>query len=329
VRRREEQKMKKFGLILLIPLLLYGQAKVGTAGVKFLSIGLSPVALGMGEAYVAVANDASSVFWNPAGLANVKGKAIFFGHTEWIVDTRLPAFVYITDIGTFGKLGFFVGGVYSSNFEEVRLTPQGDIQFTGKTFSYIGIQAGLSYARYFTDRFAVGVNLKGVYEGYGDYTNCATVALDAGTYFHTGWKTLRIAMSLQHLGPDMTPSGTYILWESKAGNLVETEKKYRSYPLPMVFRLGAAMEVYKDALHRVTIATEAVHPNDNVETIAFGTEYSFAELLFLRVGYNINKDEGGFSAGAGFAPGNISLDYSFSDFGSLPDIHRLGLSLRF
>jgi len=49
----------------------------------------------------------------------------------------------------------------------------------------------------------------------------------------------------------------------------------------------------------------------------------------MRAGYNINKDEGGLSCGVGFAPGNISLDYSFSDFGALPDIHRLGISFNF
>lgn len=321
--------MKKLGLILLIPMLIYGQAKVGTAGAKFLSIGLSPIALGMGEAYVAVASDASSIFWNPAGIANVKGKAFFFGHTEWWVDTRLPAFVYVTDMGAFGKLGVFIGGVYSSDFQEVKMNVAGETEVTGKTFSYIGIQGGISYARYFTDKFAAGFNLKGIYEGYGDYTSCATFALDAGTYFKTGWKTLRIAMSLQNLGPDLTPSGTYVLTECKAGSPIETEKNYRAYPLPMIFRLGAAAEIYKSPLHTVTAALEGVHPNDNVETFAFGLQYSFADLFFVRTGYNINRDEGGFSCGVGFAPGNVSLDYSFSDFGALPDVHRLGISFNF
>jgi hypothetical protein len=55
-------------LLLLLPGLLYGQAKVGTAGAQFLELGVSARAVAMGEAFVAVANDATAVYYNPAGL---------------------------------------------------------------------------------------------------------------------------------------------------------------------------------------------------------------------------------------------------------------------
>ena len=322
--------MKRIFLgLLLIFSLGYSQfAKVGTAGAKFLSIGASSRAMGMGEAYVAVANDASSVFWNPAGLANLSGQQVYIGYTNWLVDTRVPALAYIRPLDAYSRIGIFLGGAYSGGFKETTLGLSG-VTVTGKEFAYTGLEAGITYARYFTDKFAAGLNVKTVYENFGGYTNAIGVAMDAGTYFHTGWKSLRVAMSLQHLGTELKPKGTYDLYILKGTDLVTEEREFRSYYLPMIFRLGAAMELIDNPLQRLTISFEATHPNDNLETYALGAEYTLINMLSLRTGYCANKDEGGFSFGVGFKTSKICLDYSFSDFGELPDIHRLGISLGF
>jgi len=65
-------------------------AKVGTVGLKFLDIGVGGRALAMGEAYSAVANDASAIFWNPAGIANVKENDFFMA-----IPTGLPISICI------------------------------------------------------------------------------------------------------------------------------------------------------------------------------------------------------------------------------------------
>ncbi len=320
----------------------FGQeiTKVGTATAKFLSVPLSPRGVAMGEAYTAVASDASSVFWNPAGSANIKGKSVFIGYTNWLVDTRIPAVAAIFDAGLYGKLGVFIGGVYSGGFQEYAIDRTGGVQ-KGDEFAYSALQLGVNYSRYFTDKFAAGVNLKFLYEDYGSYTLATLpdggqphpvaigMAIDAGTYFWTGWRSLRIAMSLQNLGPDMKPSGTYNLNVMSGSELITEEREFRSCPIPMTFRIGAAMEVLEKADKKLTVAIEATHPNDNVETFSVGGEFSFKNMLFLRSGYVFGKDEGGFSAGFGVAHGNIQLDYSFSDFGALPDIHRVGITYKF
>jgi long-subunit fatty acid transport protein len=86
-------KMKKFFLpaviLAVLGLCLPAQAqfaKVGTVGLKFLDIGVGGRALAMGEAYVAVANDASAIFWNPAGIAQLESGDIFLGYTDWPAD---------------------------------------------------------------------------------------------------------------------------------------------------------------------------------------------------------------------------------------------------
>ncbi len=322
--------MKRLSLFLLLTASLgFAQfAKVGTAGAKFLSIGVSPRGMGMGEAYVAVANDPSAVFWNPAGIANTNGRQVYFGYTNWLVDTKVPSIVFIMPLDAYSRIGVFVNGLYSDGFVETKLDPTG-VTVTGEEFSYSALEGGVTYAKYFTDKFAAGVNVKAIYEDYGGYSNALGVAMDAGTYFNTGWKSLRIAMSLQHLGTEMKPKGTYKLYVLKGSSLETEEREFKSYNLPMIFRLGAAMELIENELHKLTLAFEATHPNDNLETYAIGAEYTLINKLSLRGGYCFNRDEGGLSFGVGVKTSNITLDYSFSDFGELPDIHRIGINLAF
>ena len=61
----------------------FGQSKTGTSAAAFLSIGVGARAIGMGEAYVAVSNDALALYWNPGGLAFIDAVSITTTHTEW------------------------------------------------------------------------------------------------------------------------------------------------------------------------------------------------------------------------------------------------------
>jgi long-subunit fatty acid transport protein len=104
-------KMKKFFLpaviLAVLGLCLPAQAqfaKVGTVGLKFLDIGVGGRALAMGEAYVAVANDASAIFWNPAGIAQLESGDIFLGYTDWPADINLYSTAIVTKTG-FGHIG--------------------------------------------------------------------------------------------------------------------------------------------------------------------------------------------------------------------------------
>jgi len=74
----------------LIPNL--GGQRTGTSSLQFLKIGNGARGTGMGESFTAVADDISSLFYNPAGLVRFKDNGLFFSHTEWFVDTRLEYF---------------------------------------------------------------------------------------------------------------------------------------------------------------------------------------------------------------------------------------------
>ncbi len=319
--------MKKFIVaLLLITSLGFAQSKTGTSGSVFLKVSLIPRGSGMGGAYVAVANDASSVFWNPAGLAHVKTKAVFASYTNWVAQTIIPAFNYAMPIPGLGTVGIFASALQSSGFQEVKIYPDGTIEETGKTFAYNAVQAGISYSQFLTDRFATGVNLKMIYEGYGPYSSAKSVALDAGTVFYTGLQSLRVAMSLQNLGPDMQPAGEYDLYLMQGSDIVTEKRTFRAYKLPMTFRIGLAMELIDNPTQRLTVSVEGANANDADEIISVGFEFQYLDMLVLRAGRAFNKSEGGYGAGVGFHTSRFSLDYSFSDFGALPDIHRISVN---
>src|SRR5437016_158316 len=60
-----------------------GGQRAGTSSATFLRIGVGARAEGMGETFVAVANDPSAIYWNPAGLASLQRTEIAESHVEW------------------------------------------------------------------------------------------------------------------------------------------------------------------------------------------------------------------------------------------------------
>ncbi len=318
--------MKRLFLVLMLASFLQAQSKTGTAGTVFLKIPVVPRFAALGAAGVAVANDASSVFLNPAGLAHVKSKALFTAYTNWVASTSIPAFSFAFPLKTGAVVALFSSGVQARDFVESVMYEDGTIEFTGNTFDYNAGQLGLTFAQFLTDKFATGVSVKFLYEGFGGYSSAKGFALDAGTVFYTGLKSLRVAMSLQNLGPDMKPSGEYIHYVLQGSDIVKEKRTYRAYKLPLVFRIGVAADLMDSPVQKLTVVAEGINANDTDERLALGLEHTWNQMLNLRVGFLFNKDEGGASFGIGFHTNRFQLDYSFNDFGHLTDVHRIALN---
>jgi hypothetical protein len=304
--------------------------KVGTAGLQFLKVGVGARAMGMGRACNAVCDDASSLFWNPAGAAQIGKNDALFSHTEYFAGISHEAFGYVHDLGNAGNVGAFFSMLGSG---EMDVTTIEQYEGTGEKFSYNSFQVGLHYSRFFTDRFSLGANLKFVREDYGvQDVNSSDIlvqcpAMDIGTFYHTGYKSLRIGISILHFGADATPSGEYFNYENDRISPKDTFD-FDPYPLPMLLRFGGAMEVWETKDAKVTVAVDAIHPNDNVERISVGSECVLKDMFFLRGGYELRKDDGGgLACGCGFLIKGVAVDYSYSDRGYLDIVHRVTLGL--
>ena len=304
-----------------------GGQRAGTSSATFLRIGVGARAVGMGETFVAVANDPSAIFWNPAGLASLQRREVAFSHVEWPADISYEHLTLILPSQRFGGSIALQLGVLSTDIEETtELQPFG----TGQTFSYSDVLAGAAFSRRWTDKLLVGAGIKWVREDLGSAVGGPTtnaVLFDVGSIYYLGLGSVRIATSLSNFGPALRPSGEY--HSPYDGSTAQ----YDAFDPPLMFRYGVAFEPIENEQQRLTTALEANQPADNSLVIKAGAEWLFMSTLALRSGYNFNADALKFSAGAGFL-GEFggyrgALDYAFTDGGFLGSVHRLSLGVRF
>ena len=305
----------------LIPVL--GSQRAGTAMAQFLKIGVGGRAVGMAESFVAVANDASALYWNPAGAAQVEKNQVIFAHTNWPVDLKHEFVGYVHKLGAVNTIGISFTALHTDEFEETtEYQPLG----TGRFVTFGDIAIGLTFARKMTDRFSIGVGVKYVDETL-DVLHARNVFIDFGTFFWTGFGSSRFAVSVTNFGPNMEPSGTITLRDG-------TEiSNFQDFAAPTIFRIGFATEVMENATHKLTTSAQLNHLNDNAENFSLGLEYWWNKIVALRGGYRINVDEESLAFGAGLALPlsvvNMNLDVSYTDFGRLGNATRLSAIISF
>ena len=71
---------------------IYAVDKSGTTAAKFLSIGVGSKAVSMGGAFTSIADDATAMYWNPAGLSYFNTRELYFNHSDWIADISFDYF---------------------------------------------------------------------------------------------------------------------------------------------------------------------------------------------------------------------------------------------
>ena len=304
-----------------------GSQREGTSSGTFLRIGVGARAVGMGETFVAVANDPSAIYWNPAGLASLQRREASESHVAWPGDIQYDhATLVIPSRRLGGSLGFQLGVLSTRIQETTDIEPFG----TGREFSYSDLVAGVAFARRWTDKLLVGAGAKFVREDLGSEVGGTTtnaVLFDVGSIFYLGIGSVRIATSLTNFGSEMRPSGRFVSPYS-----LEV-RQYDGFDPPMTFRYGVAFEPLETSSQRITTAIEMNQPADNQQQFKGGVEWAYRRTFALRTGYNFNADVMKFSAGAGFvmrlASLHGTLDYAYTDAGILGGINRLSLGVTF
>jgi hypothetical protein len=299
---------------LLMPTMAAAQAKVGTTGAQFLELGVSARSMGMADAFTAVSNDISAVYYNPAGLTSLLGKEAMFTYINMPAGVNygfLGVGLPLESVG--GVLGFGVFGL-SSGYITERTYNMGTIDGTGREFLWEDLAFSVGYGRYLTDRFSIGINVKYIGEYAHDYSTNGWSA-DVGTSYNTGFRNFKIAMVISNFGPDL--------------KFIE-----KSYPLPINFKFGAMIDVAQNANNLVTFAAEGSHPSDNLEKYNAGIEWVFKDRFALRSGYRFNYDTDGFTFGGGVRvpfskDKELRFDYAYQDNGILTQTNRFSMTVSF
>ncbi|MCK5085968.1 MAG: PorV/PorQ family protein [Melioribacteraceae bacterium] len=338
--------MKKFIFIIFIialPSAIFagGFSKVGTAAAQFLKIGVGARAMGLGGTFTSIANDVSTIYWNPAGITNIPTTSIAVSHSQWFADIS-HEFAGISI--PLSSSDFIAIHAIALNTGEQEVTTVAQPDGAGVFYDVRNLAIGLSYARALTDRFSVGLTVKYVQETlYNE--SASTVSLDLGSYLRTGFHNLIIGMSISNFGGNMKLEGrdliaiTDINTDVSGNYNPDAVLTTEGWPLPLMFRVGLSMDmvggsdpIISSEINRFTLAIEGTHLNDNNERFNFGGEYAWDETVMLRVGYKLNYDqeEWAFGAGLNFPIGNqfLRFDYAFIQFTDLGDVSQFSLELR-
>jgi long-subunit fatty acid transport protein len=303
----------------LFPVL--GEQRAGISTAQFLKIGVGGRASALGDAFVAIANDASALYWNPAGLTQFNDDQIIFSHNKWVVDINhdfLGAVYHLDETNTFGVS--FVALTMQDMPVTTEFAPFGN----GQYFGFSDIAFSVSYSRKMTDKFSFGGTIRYIEETL-DKLKMRGIMMDLGTYYWTGLGSTRFAVTVSNFGNNLSPDGNVVL----VGNREVSD--WQDFAPPTIFRIGFAFEPYEDDEHKVTASVQLNHPNDNSENLSTGVEYAWKNMFFVRGGYKFNVEEQNYSFGAGFnVPldiANFTLDYAYSNFSRLGSAHRFSILL--
>jgi len=279
----------------------------GSAGVPFLRVGMGARAAAMGDAYAAIAEDASTVYWNPGAMPAVLGTHVSLTHTEYFLSMRLEhaAVTHETKWGTFG---FSFTGLYMDDMERY------DEVASALPVGYFGAydaSFAVAYGRYLFPNVAVGLSVKPIWERI-DELSADGIAVDAGIFHVSRVRGLNLAAVVGNVGPPM--------------KFVEEE-----FALPRYVRVGGSYEREITSLEgRLLLAFDLMFPNDDDMRQHIGAEYAYRRMVALRAGYKGGFDSQGATFGLGVMWRNLDVDYAFLPVSNdIGDTHRMGIGLSF
>ncbi len=303
-------------------------------GAEFLKIGVGSRALGMGGSFVAVADDASAAYWNPAGLTFLPAVNLQATHAEVfggilkhdVVSWGMP-------IGNDDNRATIGVTAIRLSVDDIKVTKDALIEESGglvridpsrvETKSAYDLGLLFSYARAVGDRWSVGGTFKMIRQSLLDDGSSFGLGADLGFLFHPNPRTsfgLRLA--------DITT--TQISWDTgRHETLAPTatigfQTTRTVTPLRGTLTVGVDLQTaFEDLGEADQWSTGSLSGN-----VLPGLEYWYNDALALRVGSNA----GHFSAGAGlrFRLGpmeRFGVDYAFLDHDELDATNRVTLNL--
>lgn len=340
-------QMIRFNLLPIIFLLIssqiIGQTKLAQTGFGFLSVSTDAKASGMGEAVTTNNSIETSMYFNPAGLAEMTSK-IYAGvsQMEWIADIKYfsASAAYSPFEGKYGVFGINFMNIDYGKFDFTRVAnnEQGFEDITGmpKPYAY---DVNLTYGIRLSEEFSVGGRIKYAYQNLGESEipihrqvivdsilvpdtsivkkkySLDVLAFDFGTIYKTGFKSLTFGMSVTNFSREL-------------------KYERESFQLPLTFKFGISMNLmdFFPSLaesNSLILAIDAVHPRSYPEYLNIGGEYTFMQMIALRAGYITNHDDFGISFGFGIHKFGFNFDYSWLAHKVFNNIQRfsVGFSL--
>lgn len=315
---------------------------VGTSGSAVLRIGIGAKSSGMGEASVAVADDVSSIYWNPAGLVQIRDSQLSAMHIEWLDDIRYEWVGLAQPLASWATIAADVSYLHMGSVARTIESLTEGYEEDG-TFTASDVAGRLALAGTVSRDIRVGASFQVLQSkvGFQNVTKesiedktAQSTAIGLGCLYNTPIPNLSLGCSLQNWG--------------RQTRAFEVEKE----PLPFAFRLGAAYkaEALAGAGRRTVppeeeetvesskpvdvliVAMDLNFPADNSVSVRMGTEYRFGSGIAIRGGYRTGTGfdfPSGLCGGAGYSAAAYQVDYALVPYGSLGGTHRVSFTIRF
>ncbi len=281
----------------------------GTSAFPFLKINISARAVAMGGAFTGLADDESSLYYNPAGIASFEEKRFILGYHNYVADMQSGFVGYIHSFDASKSAGFYAAYLNYGDFTETDEFGNTIGEFSGGDFLL-----GASFAMRKNTYFSFGATAKFIYEKIQEFS-ATGLAVDIGGKYTADRNRYSLGLMVQNLGMQLSALGD------------EKEK------LPISFRAGGA---YNPRGIPLTLSADLILPVDNDLIFAFGGEYLALKPFYARLGWNSfgsnfragDSDDkwAGFSAGVGFDVKRLQISYAFSPSADLGESHRITLT---
>lgn len=292
-------------LSLLLLLFLIRQpypSLAATTGFDFLKIGIGARPLALGEAYVALADDINAIYWNPAGLVQLRRQETGFTYNRWFEDIGYYFFGY----GHLFNDSVFALGVYYLGTENIEGSDDASNP-TGE-FSVYDLAFTFSYSRQLTDKLSTGLNLKFISEKLED-EDANAFAFDLGALYKTGIPNLVLGLNIQNVG-------TKIRFITQSASL------------PVNWKFGLAYKLFPT--YPVILTLDANKSENRDIYFGLGAEWWLGDYLALRVGRKFDsRIDDGFRFGVGLKVEDLRLDYAYIPHNILGDTHQFSVGFYF
>lgn len=341
--------MKKIILIIIVFCfvnVLYASdfSKVATVSAQFLKIEVGARALAMGGSFGAIANDASALYWNPAGISQINAYQATFTHTQWIANINHGFAGIVIPLDESSAAGFSATYLTMDDWEQTTTNqPRG----TGIMVGAQDLAFAATYSRALTGYIWVGITAKMINQSIWN-EDATAYAIDVGLMLDSGINGIKVAMIMTNFGTDMKLDGRDLIKpvDQNPNSLInpDTEAKLstEAWPLPTNLRLSITADIFgkseesflQNLDSRLTTVVDVTHPNDNPEHYNIGMEYAYNEQFLGRIGYRGNTDEEGLTMGGGIhlpLMDNVKLmlDYAYADFGIFNSVQHFTLGIQF
>ena len=318
LRKRNFQIALLISITFLLPVIGQSQTynKPGATAAPFLKIGVSARGEAMGQTIVAVVDDATSAFYNPAGLMNIQKHSLVAGKTSLPADVGLSFLSYGMKISYNETIAFSVLSLRTDEMViRTVLQPEG----TGESFVVADYAFGISYARGLTDKLKLGLTTRYLWMNLvsGIFTKHSWSA-DLGIQYQTQlggiFKGLELGVAVTNFGPQVTFIN-------------------ESFGLPLRYTVGVAKPYDFSFGNKLILAINWTKYIDEQQKAQVGFENCFRDVLWLRGGYRFASDSETWSGGVGIAKTisnrELKLDYAYAAFGILGEQHRLTIGINF